>query len=64
MRNEVAHGSQRTGSIDKLSVQLRGEQRLGQLSEELLHQARHAVDVVVKVLGAGEVDLRGVYTNN
>lgn len=64
MRKEVAHGSQRTGSIDELSVQLRGEQRLRQLSEELLHQAGHAVDVVVKVLGAGEVDLRGVYANN
>lgn len=50
-----------TSSIDELGVELRREQRLGQVAEELLHQACNTIDIMVEVLRAGKVNLRGVW---
>lgn len=61
---EAAHDSKLTSSIDELGVELRSEQRLRQVPEELLDKACHAVDIMVEVLRAGKVDLRGIWTCN
>jgi hypothetical protein len=55
-----ADESELTSSFNELRVILRGQQRLRQVPEELLDKACHAVDVVVEVLRAGEVNLGGV----
>lgn len=47
-----------TGGINKLLVELSGEQRVGEVPEELLRKSCNAVDIMVKVLRVCEVDLR------
>ena len=37
---------------------LHGQERVGQVAEELLQQTRHAVDIMIEVLGISEVQRR------
>ena len=46
-----------TCSINELCVILGCEQGVGEIPEELLHETRNTVDIMVKVLGICEIDL-------
>lgn len=47
-----------TGSLNKIFVVLPRQERVRQIPEELLQEASYAVDIVEKVLGISEVQLR------
>lgn len=48
----------RTCSRDEIRVKLSRKQRIGQVSEELLQQPCHTVDIMIEALWVGEVDSR------
>jgi len=48
----------RTSSIDELGIVFGRQQRVWQVAEELLQQARNAVDVVEEVFRVAEIDFR------
>lgn len=50
----------RTSSINKLIVELRGEQGIREVPEKLLHKPCDTVDIVVESLWVGKVNLRRV----
>ena len=50
--------STRTGGIDKGVVVLRSQERIGQVSEELLQKAGDAVHVMEEVFGVSEIKSR------
>lgn len=54
-KRECGERGYRTRCVDEAAVVLRGKQRIGQIPEELLQQARNTVDVVEKVLWVSKV---------